>query len=549
MKTFRFYVLLIFFLSLITAISAQEKGINYQAVIRDDEGSILDNAEITAVLSITTDSLGHADVYKESHITTTSPYGSISIRLGKGNVLEGDFSTLDWSQELYIKLSIDDGSGLTEVGVSPVGAVPYSLLANRALKTTETNLSELNDVHIVNPDTGNVLQWNGNEWKPVAHGWYQKENSLYVDSTIEKIGIHVDSAHAPLHIRGGNWNLNSTEGDLKIGDDNFRMKMSISLGGAGAGTGRIRTDGGIGLLRLGAGGDDDVVNIRPGRIGINEGNPNGALDIFHNSSIGVPQLNLTEAQWNDYSRLTFSNNYNNLFWTIAAATDTSGFYGSRMNFFYYNGSFGKDIFSINGNNAIGIGKLNPVAMLHIKDKDGVHGGLMLEAKNTSFSWRIASDTTGNDLNFYRNQLLLSYIENDGTYNTVSDISFKEDIQPIEHALQSITALKASSYVFKEASSDQRSYGFIAQEVEQVLPNLVQEKNGYKTVSYQEFIPIAVAAIQEQQKEIEELKNQLEQKNACIREQQKRMHAIEQRMNTILMYLENDEKNGNTAENQ
>jgi hypothetical protein len=57
----------------------------------------------------------------------------------------------------------------------------------------------------------------------------------------------------------------------------------------------------------------------------------------------------------------------------------------------------------------------------------------------------------------------------------------------------------------EDSASPLQYGFIAQEIEKVFPELVMtDKNGYKLVNYDKFSPILLQAIKEQQKTIVEL---------------------------------------------
>ena len=52
-------------------------------------------------------------------------------------------------------------------------------------------------------------------------------------------------------------------------------------------------------------------------------------------------------------------------------------------------------------------------------------------------------------------------------------------------------------------------GIIAQEIEQVLPEIVIERdNGYKAVRYEKIVPLLIEAIKEQQLQIEELKSKL-----------------------------------------
>jgi hypothetical protein len=60
-------------------------------------------------------------------------------------------------------------------------------------------------------------------------------------------------------------------------------------------------------------------------------------------------------------------------------------------------------------------------------------------------------------------------------------------------------------------SDHRALGFIAQEVEKVLPEVVQTENtteGFKSVQYDKVVALLVEAIKEQQKQINQLKKEV-----------------------------------------
>ncbi len=126
--------------------------------------------------------------------------------------------------------------------------------------------------------------------------------------------------------------------------------------------------------------------------------------------------------------------------------------------------------------------------------------------------------------------------NGSTWNTsgswnVSDRRFKKDIETEKNALITINRLNPVSYNFNTVDnkwivlSNKKQHGFISQEVEKVLPELVQEakhpvkENGkivrfesYKGLNYDGFIALLTKAIQEQQVQIEELRNQLTQKS-------------------------------------
>jgi hypothetical protein len=75
-------------------------------------------------------------------------------------------------------------------------------------------------------------------------------------------------------------------------------------------------------------------------------------------------------------------------------------------------------------------------------------------------------------------------------------------------------LNPISFYWKDENMDkEKHFGFVAQEVEEVLPELVrQDSQGKKTLSYNEFIPYLVRVIQEEQKKIEKLKAQIQNSN-------------------------------------
>ena len=79
------------------------------------------------------------------------------------------------------------------------------------------------------------------------------------------------------------------------------------------------------------------------------------------------------------------------------------------------------------------------------------------------------------------------------------------------------------------ASSKLQYGFIAQEIEKVIPELVTEdSNGYKAVNYIGVIPVLTQAIQEQQKEIEQLKEENQKLNNTLQELLKRVEALEKK---------------------
>ena len=101
------------------------------------------------------------------------------------------------------------------------------------------------------------------------------------------------------------------------------------------------------------------------------------------------------------------------------------------------------------------------------------------------------------------------------YNTgfvdQSDRSLKENIEDIPDALSKVMNLRGRYFTWKnELQSDERQVGFIAQEVEEQLPEVVDNGGGdTKGIAYGKVTALLVNAIKEQQAQIELLKQEVE----------------------------------------
>jgi hypothetical protein len=94
----------------------------------------------------------------------------------------------------------------------------------------------------------------------------------------------------------------------------------------------------------------------------------------------------------------------------------------------------------------------------------------------------------------------------------SDERLKQNIQPIENALQKVNQISGNTYDWKEGYDEVHSHkgndvGLIAQENEQILPQIVTNRdNGFKAVQYEKIIPLLIQAIKELSVKIEVLEN-------------------------------------------
>lgn len=219
------------------------------------------------------------------------------------------------------------------------------------------------------------------------------------------VGIGTNKPDAPLTVASQNhWDLANNEGDFKIGNDQYRLKIGLATGGGGAGSVNIWADGGTGKLSLGS----------------------------------------------------------------------------------------------NGNNVVSI-----------QQSDG-----MYPATDNKYS-----------LGTSNNRWSAVYAAN-GAIQT-SDRRLKKDINSLQYGLDDVMKLKPVSYEWKKSSGlnngkDEQHLGLIAQDVDKVISEVVERpegKNGYLGMSYTGLVPVLIKAIQEQQKQMEEQKEQIQKLKNELKTQQ------------------------------
>jgi hypothetical protein len=89
------------------------------------------------------------------------------------------------------------------------------------------------------------------------------------------------------------------------------------------------------------------------------------------------------------------------------------------------------------------------------------------------------------------------------FNSISDKSLKSNVKPITNPLNVINSLQGVSFKWKD--SKENAYGFIAQEVEKVLPEIIStSEEGIKSVKYLQLIAFLVEAIKDQDIRIKKL---------------------------------------------
>lgn len=94
----------------------------------------------------------------------------------------------------------------------------------------------------------------------------------------------------------------------------------------------------------------------------------------------------------------------------------------------------------------------------------------------------------------------------GNITAYSDERLKENVQTIEGALDKVSQMRGVTYNYKSELNDgQRGTGVIAQEMQQVMPEVVEEGQ-YLSVAYGNLVGVLIEAVKELQAEIKELKD-------------------------------------------
>jgi len=147
--------------------------------------------------------------------------------------------------------------------------------------------------------------------------------------------------------------------------------------------------------------------------------------------------------------------------------------------------------------------------------------ISFENHNDNNNWTLGISAVTDNLYFFYNDVLMSSIrDSDGVYVVNSDRSLKTDIEYLGSVLPKITQLKPAKYYYKSATdAPQKSHGFIAQEVQQIFPELVHEhEDGKLALAYDDFAILSIQAIKEQQAIIEAQNTKIANQDAKIESQ-------------------------------
>lgn len=157
-------VLLILFVQISFAQSPQ--SFKYQAVVRDAVGGLAVNKIISIKSSILLGSPSGSSVYAETQTLSTNEYGVVSLNIGAGTVVSGNFSTISWGAGTYFvktELDINGGSTYVFMGTSQMLSVPYALYAEKTgSSVSDFDTSPTNEIQTLSVTGNSLTILNGN---------------------------------------------------------------------------------------------------------------------------------------------------------------------------------------------------------------------------------------------------------------------------------------------------------------------------------------------------------------------------------------------------
>lgn len=200
---------------------------------------------------------------------------------------------------------------------------------------------------------------------------------LALATSAQRIGIGTATPATRLDIAGTDgWDLQNGEGDLRLGNGVFRLKMGVALGGSGAGAVGIMqmgVAGGYNVLSLGAQGSYLLrLNGTLGRIGIGTDGPEAMLDIRSAGAAANPQLQLWQNNGADFARLRLKNansGSNTRYWDVAGTIASGAGTQASDYLHFFAGGLNQNVLSLRGNGLVGIGTSQPATRLDVAGTD------------------------------------------------------------------------------------------------------------------------------------------------------------------------------------
>lgn len=515
--------------ALYTAHAQAPQKFNYQAVARNNTGVELANQAVGVKISILDGAPNGTVLYAETQTATTNAFGLFSLQVGSGTLLSGNFAAINWAAgSKYVKTEIDPtgGTNYAVAGTSELISVPYALYAGAAPggatgpqgptgpagpagaqgPAGATGATGVGTTGPTGPQGAQGPTGPGGTGSGTVSGTLNyvakftpngttAGNSLIFDNG-SSVGIGTTAPNFPLELKTSSLAgiaVNSSGNESRLSFLNSDIpKVNIGWVNSGSLQGLILTtlnndDIIFGHTNL----TTEVMRIdaSANAVGIGTTTPARNVEIAGAGTVAqrISSNSGTKAAYTEYKR-TGANS-----WAVGTSDGTLGDFEIRRSFDGFNTDAGSPYY-----------RMWTSYFYPLPDNS-----ITLGASGNRWSTIFATN---------------------GTINT-SDAREKTNIQNINYGLAEVMKLRPVSYQWKDKPEWGTKIGFVAQEVQPVLNEVVtvgnpflskedQERTGNNNrmgIFYSDIIPVLTKAIQEQQgiitnqqKQIDELRNEVNQ---------------------------------------
>ncbi len=530
-------IVAVFFVTLSLTLPAQSPQlVSYQAIVRDVSNNPIVDTEVSIIITVNQGSASGTQVYSETHSVTTNAFGLINVFLGNGSTTD-DFSAIDWSNSpYYLNINID-GKDMDPVQLV---SVPYAIYADQAGNVFSGNYNDL-----TNKPALNISNWN------TAYSWGDHATQGYYDSKWDQSGNIVNVAE-DIQVGIGTSEVEKqmltvvANRELALTDPVFRV-----INNEGVPVFTIFNDGSIDVKVLDDQGKGPKGGFAIGGFDLNKAPTQPYLSIspdsmrlYFNETIekgpkggfAIGGFDRSKGINDKYVEIRGSRGEglagNNIFLGFMAGGEEGyesanniaiGTFagmnlvpGTDNNIFIGNAT--GDL--VRGSNNIFIGN-GAGTKIESADYRLLIDAVPQEDPNLSYISGLMDDKGTRTLRLNAQtginkeadplyDLDVAGIVRAENISTKSDIRLKSDIHTISNPLNKVLSLRGVSFNWKRDGmpSDDMSMGLIAQEAEEIIPELVTKGTDYYSINYAPITALLVEAIKELKKENDVLRGEL-----------------------------------------
>jgi len=187
--------------------------LNYQAIVHNASGVAVSSQEISIKFSILTGNPSGPVVYSEIHQVTTGQSGLISLAIGEGKEVYGNFEAIKWNSDNYflkVEIDLSGGSSYIDIGTTQLLSIPNELPA----KTTKesSSLYEEDELFIIRKYMGKFV-----DYRQTGPETYGGPNIIWIKTTM-------DNTFGKISAYG-------KKCDFAVGDNLYLKRLYYSPGG------------------------------------------------------------------------------------------------------------------------------------------------------------------------------------------------------------------------------------------------------------------------------------------------------------------------------